>query len=276
MRARFVREERPLSTLARALFISKCSILGYNLHWMEPNFQSSFIPKGSAVSPIASPIGGRSIKASGRDILSFLAMLIFAGSFILAAGAFLYKIFLNYRIEQMSAELENARGALASDAVTELIRLNNRIVSTDELINRHRVLSPLLEFLESSTLKTVRFTGFNFFESEKGLELSLKGEARGYAALALQADLINKSAYFRNPVFSDISLDEKGNVVFSLKTIVDPELLSYQRSIQGVQNIPTELQLSPAATSTATSTATGTPSRTGSQQISTSSPQTQN
>ncbi len=228
---------------------------------MEPKFQSSFIPKGPIALGDNAPLGRPTRE---RSLLAFLSIMIFSGSVLLAVGVFGYKFYLNYSIASMATELERGRATLQPETVSELTRLNDRILSTEELIDNHLMLSPLFKFLETSTLRTARFTGFAYVMTEQGLQLTMKGEAKGYSALVLQADLLNKSEYFKNPVFSDLNLDEKGNVGFSFTATVDPELLSYRREVEKL-GVPPVLIIVPVATTTA---ATTTPSTS-----STSSPQ---
>ena len=76
----------------------------------------------------------------------------------------------------------------------------------------------------------------------------MTGEARGYAALALQSDIFNKSQYFKDSIFSNLKLNTKGDVIFSFRAVVDPSLVSYQREVERIG------ALAPIATSTATST----------------------
>ena len=234
---------------------------------MPPKFQSSFIPKGP-VGPSVSSVGvipqARPVRR--HDILSFLAKGIFALSILLAAGVVGYKWYLGYSIGKMSAELDVARQEVASGVTGELIRLNDRIVSTETLIENHRVLSPIFAFLQTSTPKSVRFSEFNFVEDMNNEpKVVLKGAAKSYASLALEASVIYKNQDFKNPVFSDIRLDEKGNVTFSLEAGISPELISYTKTVGRVATpatapvvpvVPVVVATTtkPAATSTATTT----------------------
>lgn len=165
-----------------------------------------------------------------------MATVVFVLSLLLAAGIFGYKFYLKYRIDKMGTDLESVQAALQPETIRELTRLNGRIVSAKDLIAKHRILTPLFEFLEISTPKTVRFSDFHYSVTKEGLELSMKGEARGYAALALQADIFSKSQYFKDLIFSDLDLNNKGDVIFSFKAIVDPNLVSYQQVIERDQN----------------------------------------
>lgn len=217
---------------------------------MEPKFQSSFIPKSPVASTTSGMLGapmGR--KTNKKGLLALLALAAFTISVLLALGVFGYKFYLKYSIDKMGADLENARATLQPEVIRELTRLDNRIISSQELIKRHQILSPLFKFLEVSTPKTVRFNNFGYSMTEQGLELSMTGEARGYMALAFQADIFNKSPYLKNSIFSDFSLNERGDVRFSFKAVVDPSLVSYQREMERL-GVPVPA----VATTTATST----------------------
>jgi hypothetical protein len=222
---------------------------------MEPRFQSSFIPRGPVSSSI--PTQGMSMpkQSKPRDIFSLIATTIFTLSILFALGTFGYKFYLNYSIERMKGELEMARAALEPETVEELIRLNSRLVSTEQLVKQHRILSPIFNFLETATPKSIRYTKFDFNKNAKGLELTLEGQARGYAALAVAAEVINQNPeYLKNPVFSDLLLDDRGNVVFTMKAQVNPQVLSYERNLEMIANTQ-----APAVSTTTQSVATSSP-----------------
>ncbi len=202
---------------------------------MEPKFQSSFIPKG----PATTNIGSKQVsKIKERGLTSFLAAIVFFLSLAAALGAFGYKFYLNRSIGKMGAELEEARATLAAEPIDEFIQLNNRIVATGEVVAAHVMLSPFFDFLESSTVQLLRFTGATYTSTDSGPSITLTGASPSYATLALQADIFNKSGYFRNPVFSGLNLDERGNVTFTFTAQVDPSLLSYTRFIESSQPAP--------------------------------------
>ena len=219
---------------------------------MEPKFQSSFIPKGPIVSNVpGAPIGRRTRQE--KSLFYILASTVFIMSVLSASGVFGYKFYLKYSIDKMGADLEDARMTLQPEVIRELTRLDNRLLSSQKLLARHQILSPLFEFFEVSTPKTVRFKDFSYTKTPQGLELKIIGEARGYAALALQADIFDKSQYFKTPIFSDLSLNEKGDVNFSFKAMLDPTLVSYERKVEKL-GTPSIMLTEPTSTSTATST----------------------
>lgn len=160
-----------------------------------------------------------------------LAWTIFSLSVILAIGVFGYRYYLKYSIDKMATDLETARTNLQSEMILELTRLDNRIISTNTLVSKHRVITPFFAFLQGSTAQTVRFSDLSLLMGDSIAELDLKGEARGYDALAFQAEVFNESKHFANSIFSDLELNERGDVIFSFKGTINPELVSYSSQL---------------------------------------------
>jgi hypothetical protein len=195
---------------------------------MEPKFQSSFIPKG----PLATPGAIGRVHKKEKSFFGIIGTIVFILTLLTAAGVFGYTQFLKYRISKMSSDLEAARAAIDPSVIRELTRTDARIKSTQQLLSRHVAMSPLFDYLEDSTLRTVRFTELGYGEGDRGgLGLILKGQARSYAALSLQSDEFAKSAYIKEPIFSDLTLDDKGNVGFSFNAMLDPGLTSFKRGL---------------------------------------------
>jgi hypothetical protein len=222
---------------------------------METNFQSTFIPRGP-MAPVSAATLQKNSKKSG--LLGFLAFIIFALSLLITVGVYGYEKYQVSHIAKMGKELEAARQSLEADALNQVMRLNSRIESTQKIVDSHTAMSPLFDFLEANTVKSLRFTDFGYKQDSEGIKLNLKGQARGYSALALQAELFNKSKYIRNPVFTDLRLDEKGNVNFSFNADLDKSIISYKNPPQiGAPAIPSGT-LPATTTSTSTSIKTGT------------------
>lgn len=218
---------------------------------MEPKFQSSFIPKG----PLATAgVASSTSRTARRSILGVLAGIVFTIAIVLGLAVFGYEFYLNRNIGRMASNLAVARESLEPEVIERISNLDQRIISTKNLLDKHITLSPLFDYLGNSTLRTVRFSQFAFQTTEKGLEVAMRGQARGYSAVALQSEIFNKSPYFKSPIFADLDLDEQGNVTFSFRANIDPSIISYR---------PTEIapvvQTSapqPAATTTSTTTPT--------------------
>lgn len=215
---------------------------------METKFQSSFIPRGPLAPTSAAVL---STKSKQKSFFGFIAFLIFIFAVVGSIGVYGYEKYLVSNIGKMGQDLETARANLEVDAVHQVTRLNTRIESTDQILDKHTIISPLFDFLEQNTVKTVRFTDLKLDTSADGkVTLTLRGQARGYSALALQSDLLNKSKYIRNPNFSNLQLDDKGNVTFTFNSDIDPSLLSYKRVLATGAVAPVINPVTQASTST--------------------------
>lgn len=227
---------------------------------MEPKFQSSFIPKGPLVTSATSP---KNIKVSEKGLVGFLSMIVFVFAVAVSLGMFAYNFYLTSSIAKMGNDLSAARTTLDPESIIELTRLDSRLNLTKGLLAKHTVMSPLFDFLEASTLQSVRFTDFSYADTDKGIALNMKGSASGYSDIALQADVLSKSKYIKNPVFSNLSLDENGSVTFTFSALLDPSIVSYNKQIES--RAVSEINISPTASSTpiqpgtaVTSSSTGT------------------
>ncbi len=216
---------------------------------MEPKFQSTFIPRGPMAPSSAAAI---SKEAKHGGFIGFIAFLIFLFSIIGSIGVYGYEKYLTSHIGKIGDDLEKARQSLEADAINQVTNLNSRLDATEKILDNHNIVSPVFDFLEKNTLKTVRFTDFKFNSTSEGIKVTFHGQARGYSALSLQADQFNKSKYVRNPIFSDLTLDDKGNVIFAFSGDLDPSIISYKNQVQ----IPDATITAPISVSTSTSTTT--------------------
>jgi hypothetical protein len=217
---------------------------------MDPTkTQQSFIPKKSS--------GSRETHISG-GLFYFLGVIIFTVAIAASVGVFVYEKFLEGRIASMQGDLERAREMLQPDLIEDLVRANLRFESAEEILKNHRTVSTFFDLLEQLTLQNVRFSSLTYTDEQVGLTVTMDGEARSYSTLAYQAEVFGDESLFRNVEFSDLDLNEQGNVVFVTKILLDSKAVSYEEMIQSLSEspapdeIPTE---QPVASSTnATST----------------------
>ncbi len=134
----------------------------------------------------------------------------------------------------------------------DLSRVDSRIESARELLGRHVSPVILLSAVGNATLKTVRFSNFNYAApAGQDITLHMSGQAKSFMSLALQQAEFAKpenKQYFKNPIFSDFSLDKDGNVTFSFSSVINPDLVLFGADLR------------PHATSSPSS-ASSTPSR---------------
>ncbi|HZS42634.1 MAG TPA: PilN domain-containing protein [Candidatus Paceibacterota bacterium] len=210
---------------------------------VESKFQTSFIPK----KPIDT--GPRNSSRGGPSLLRLIAILILLISLVAWGGVFLYKVYLNNKIQNDTESLQNSQKEFDLKTVTTLTRLSDRLTNAQNLLNNHIATSKIFDELEANTLKNVRFTDFNLSASNANageLTLTLKGQATAYADVASQSDVFDQNPDFKNPIFSNLDLDGSGRVVFSVTTNLDRKSFLYTNGA----NLGTESSAPAAAANT--------------------------
>lgn len=200
---------------------------------MQERVKTSFIPKASLAverrqSAPQNPVG----------IVNVIASIILILALVAAGGLFLFEQFTIQNIERKRASLERARAAFEPATIRELARLDTRLTAGQTLLNGHMAPSYLFDEIERLTLNSVRFKDFAFGEVGPGrVMVTMAGEARSFNALALQSDAFGASQFFTEPIFTDLNLDETGNVVFTFNGVVDTNELKFS-GVSSAQTAP--------------------------------------
>jgi hypothetical protein len=193
---------------------------------MEQNFQTSFIPK----KPI---IEDTTKKSSSSSFFVILAVLVFLTVVLAFGGLYLYKNILTKNITAKKEQLDRANQRFEIDRINELKLLDKRLKAGSKVLDKHISISPIFEILQKITMKTVRYTKFSYEITDKDeILIKMNGQALGYRYIALQADLFSEEKNLINPVFSNLTLDDKSNVNFDLSFSVDPSLVDYEEKLQ--------------------------------------------
>lgn len=205
------------------------------MHYMPPNIPTSFIPK-RPIDTTTAVAEKRPSRAVG--LLSFLTVIIVIATIVSFVGVYLYQKQLVSQKVALEKSINDARDGLGSAFVGDMKRLDARIGAVKLLLQNHIVVSPIFEALESTTLHSVQYKTFKYsFVTDAGtksqlVQVNLSGVARGYATIALQSDAFAQSTLIRNPVFSNLTIDDKtGAVSFRLTFTVNPSDLSFQTFI---------------------------------------------
>ncbi len=225
---------------------------------MDTRIQTSFIPK--------KPIDGASTKASG-GIFYLLGEIIFVIALIASIGVFGYQKYLEGRISKMESDLSLARQSLDPELVSELSRADRRFIAADQIIKKHTTLSAMFSLLESLTLQNVRFSSLNYKNDSLGISFELEGEARSYSTLALQAKVFAEDPRLIRPQFSELDLNEDGNVLFVVRSFLDEKAISYDDLLSPVVALPPMTIEGEGTQASNTQTASSTPSATSSSPI---------
>ncbi len=197
---------------------------------MEPNFQTSFIPKKPMVEERAAP--SRSI-----GIFTIISVSILFTVILATGGLYLWRASLTKKIIDMQTTLTLAKKRFEPSKITELQVLDKRLRASSEILFKHIAITPIFQALGAITMKTVRYTKFGYeLGTDKNAKVTIKmsGIAVGYRSVALQSDLFSTKSEGKNfidPVFSNLALDDKGNVLFELEFSVDPNFVNYKQTV---------------------------------------------
>jgi len=195
---------------------------------MDQNFQTSFIPKKPMIEERVS--ASRSI-----GFLAIISILIFFTVVVATGGLYFYKGVLAKNIEKMENDLNLAKNRFEPSKILQLQVLNERLNASSEILKKHIVVSPIFKALQQVTMKTISYTKFGYYidDIDGRIVVKMSGIAVGYRSVALQSDLLTKNKNLIDPVFSNLLLDDKGNVLFDLEFSVNPDFVNYRKALEG-------------------------------------------
>ncbi|MBM2817461.1 MAG: hypothetical protein HW401_51 [Parcubacteria group bacterium] len=192
---------------------------------MEGKFQTSFIPKKPVVSAARA-------RGSGMSLFMVVSIFLFIVSLALAGLVFGGQRYLKTELEKEKASFSKAQEDFDSVTVETLVKLDNRIESGKKILGKHIAILPIFDFLESKTLRNVRFNNVEIsFLENGGAKINMKGEAKNFSAVALQSDVFAESKELKNPLISDIDLSLSGAVTFNFTGEVNPSAILYKNTI---------------------------------------------
>jgi hypothetical protein len=204
---------------------------------MEPGTPTSFIPK----RPIESGTDFAPHQNKTVGLLSLLTFVIIVGTGVAFGGVFLYQKQLVSQKLKLEQSINKARDGIGIEFVSDMKRLNARIDGVKELVKNHVVVTPIFEALEASTLQNVQYKDFIYsIKTDQGTKgtvvlVELTGSAKNYATIALQSDAFSSNSLIKNPVFSNLTVDDKTRTVsFKLSFSVNIADLSYQTFIDSM------------------------------------------
>jgi len=194
---------------------------------MEQNFQTSFIPKKPMIEE-------RAVATKPVGFLLVLSIFLLCTMVVASGGLYFYRDVVTKNITKMESDLNLAKNRFEPSKITQLQTLDKRLRASTEILSKHLAISPIFKALQSVTMKTVRFTKFDYtLDDERTTRVLVKmsGVAIGYRSVALQSNLFAQNKYFIDPIFSNLSLDNSGNVLFDLEFSVDPTFVDFKNTL---------------------------------------------
>lgn len=186
---------------------------------ISPSIPTSFVPK-QPVQPTRRPTSG------GSNVLLIVSLVILALAIAASAAAFGYERYLMSVKERKAAELAMAQERVSEDTVEEFIRLRDRALAAETLLDEHVAVSQFFDVLENITLQAVRFTSLKLsIEDDRSTRIEMSGAARTFNALAVQSAAFASEKHIKRAIFSDISVNDGGSVSFLMTAELDPRLI---------------------------------------------------
>ena len=140
------------------------------------------------------------------------------------------------KVADKENSLKLSQNGFEPSKITELQVLDKRLRAATEILSNHVDITPVFDALEKLTMRSVRFTKFSYdlgtsTKANTKIGIKLSGQANSYLSIALQSDLFATDKNLIDPVFSNLTLDNNGNVIFNLDFSVDPSFVNYQKTL---------------------------------------------
>jgi len=170
---------------------------------------------------------------------SFASYLILFVVVAMAIGVYAYEKVLESQSETRSAELAKAEDEIVQSTAEGLVRLDNRLSASTELLSHHVAFSRFLTTLGEVLPVTVRFSSLRIAQADSAkITFEGSGVAKNFNALAALSGTFASDSRIKEAVFSGITVSKDYSVNFSVKAEIDQKVVAYIPSTPVVQPQP--------------------------------------
>jgi len=141
---------------------------------------------------------------------------------IIALLLFLYRGYLQNNIKLAEEELANLRKERDIDLERRMIEDFKKLFEVNSLLQEHKAVVPVLNFIEANTHPKVSFQKFELNVLDKTLVLS--GITDDSMAFAIQAEVFRRAVEINNSEIINLNVGQ-GIVNFNMRLTLDPSLL---------------------------------------------------
>jgi hypothetical protein len=183
-------------------------------------------------------------------------MVIATFLFIISIAGALFTIFWKNVLvksqENYKVQLAESEKRFNTSLIEELKKANTKIDLSKQLLNSHLASSEIFSIISRLTVEGVRFTSLDFtspVKDSEGVKVVLRGVGNSFSSIAFQSSVFGQSEKYgsnkilKNPVLSDLVVDQSGNVGFTFAATIVPEDISYNKilnsTLQSEGAIPT-------------------------------------
>jgi len=193
---------------------------------VDTRLRTSFVPKKTLMAK-----DDRLTPASVNIILS-VGTIIFFMTLAVAAGVFLYKLYVDKTVAGEKGQLDQAQKAFEPEIILDMKTLDQRLIAAKDVLDTHFTVLPIFKLLSESTLQSVQLTSFKMLASRGGgASVSVGGIAKRYPSIVNQTDAFATQTGFKNPSLSGVILEEDGSIKFDMSTDIDPSVLLYRSAV---------------------------------------------
>ena len=183
---------------------------------------------------ISAPSKPKSSEASGglADILMIVSIVMMASSLAIAAGMYIYASYNASAVESAKRNLTRTSERFQDVTITDFQTLGRQLLAADNVLQNHIAVSEIFKALEESTLKSVQYKNFSYtLNPDNTIDVQLDGTALTMNAVAWQSKVLaNQKHIFKNPVFSNLNLDN-GRPEFSVSMQINPDVVKFQNVV---------------------------------------------
>ena len=207
---------------------------------LPPTIPTSFLPK----APIQAGTSARPTvrKSSGINPFSIIGILLLIIALAGAGGVYAYKEYVTHERDTEASKLIAAQKKIDQEGVQEFIRLRNRLVAGNTLLENHITLSQFFATLESMTLQNVRFNTLELSVADgRTATVKLSGEAKTLNALAAQSSAFSSDPNIKRAIFSGIKANDKTKFIeFNLTADLQPGLVTGGSATVVIDSTPSD------------------------------------
>jgi len=213
---------------------------------METKFQTSFIPKRPLTTTGGAIANVNLAQARPRrhnSIFLNIAILLFVVSLGAAGGIYAWKSILLSNQESYKQQLSDRQRQFNPALIQQLKEENIKIDAASQIIANHIAISNIFDVISRLTTQNVRFVSLDVTaptDKSSGLKISLSGYGANLPSVAFQSDVLNAleqvglKTVVKNPMVSDPSIGDSGVVSFGFTATLDPNAISYSKTLSGV------------------------------------------
>ncbi len=205
---------------------------------METKFQTSFIPK----KPFLPEQQSVRVHGAGASVFMIIGIIVFIASVAGAVLTFVGKDYLISTQEQLKLDLKKKESQFDKKTIADLEKASVKISVAKDLLNSHSAVSEVFSIISGLTIEGVYFKGMELSSQSdpnntgsKSYKINMKGLANSYSSVAWQSDVFGRSDRYgtnkiiKDPVLSNLSVDEQGNVSFDFSANISESDISYSK-----------------------------------------------